>query len=251
MAVWYYARNNQQVGPLSLEQLQAMVRSGDLRAADRVWGEGMPDWAVVGAVPELQDVAGATVAGQPGLAGDVATLSYQSAPQYPSPRGRAKVTVILLWILFGLHLMMAVVFLLLASVSPRVGGAAIPPSAAYKLIVVGLFACGTALLFYGALIGCAIAFPMWMHRANRAARALGATGMEFTPGWAAGWFFVPFANLVMPYRVAVELWKAAIHISPRMVAGEQRPRRPSSGSGGGFGLVAAWSAWLEMCSSKD
>lgn len=33
--------------------------------------------------------------------------------------------------------------------------------------------------------------------------------MEFTPGWAAGWFFVPFANLFKPYRAMREIYQAS------------------------------------------
>ena len=33
--------------------------------------------------------------------------------------------------------------------------------------------------------------------------------MTYSPGWSVGWFFVPLAGLVMPYRVLRELWKAS------------------------------------------
>jgi len=49
----------------------------------------------------------------------------------------------------------------------------------------------------------------WIHRANFNARRLGARYLEFTPGWAVGWFFVPFANLVKPYQAMCEIWKAS------------------------------------------
>jgi hypothetical protein len=55
----------------------------------------------------------------------------------------------------------------------------------------------------------AIVYGMFVHRANRNARALGATGMEFTPGWAVGFFFVPVANLIAPYKAVSEIWKAS------------------------------------------
>jgi hypothetical protein len=34
-------------------------------------------------------------------------------------------------------------------------------------------------------------------------------GLAFTPGWAVGWWFVPFANLVKPFQSIRELWKAS------------------------------------------
>jgi hypothetical protein len=58
-------------------------------------------------------------------------------------------------------------------------------------------------------VSTAILFLMWIHRAHRNLPALGAQQLKFTPGWAVGWFFVPFANLFMPYRVVTEIWKAS------------------------------------------
>jgi Domain of unknown function (DUF4328) len=55
----------------------------------------------------------------------------------------------------------------------------------------------------------AVVFCMFVHRANRNARALGAQGMKYTPGQASGYFFVPVANLVVPYRVVSEIWQAS------------------------------------------
>ena len=54
-----------------------------------------------------------------------------------------------------------------------------------------------------------VVFFVWLHRAAANARALGATGLTFTPGWSIGWFFVPIANLFMPLRVMRELWRAS------------------------------------------
>tara|TARA_R110002126_G_scaffold29607_1_gene97681 strand:- start:588 stop:1184 length:597 start_codon:yes stop_codon:yes gene_type:complete len=33
--------------------------------------------------------------------------------------------------------------------------------------------------------------------------------LEITPGWAVGWYFIPFANLVMPYRALKETFQAS------------------------------------------
>lgn len=47
---------------------------------------------------------------------------------------------------------------------------------------------------------------MWMYRANANARALGAVGMSVSPGWSAGWWFIPIANLWLPYRAMKEIY---------------------------------------------
>jgi len=56
-------------------------------------------------------------------------------------------------------------------------------------------------------LGTIVAFSMWTHRASRNLPALGGRGLQYTPAWAVGWFFIPFANLVMPYLVAAEIWR--------------------------------------------
>jgi hypothetical protein len=33
--------------------------------------------------------------------------------------------------------------------------------------------------------------------------------MSISPGWAVGWYFVPFANLVKPFHAMKEIWFAS------------------------------------------
>lgn len=70
---------------------------------------------------------------------------------------------------------------------------------------IGLFQLGRTLLSFAAAI---ISF-LWLYRANANARALGADDMMGSPGLAIGWFFVPFANLFMPYLTVRDLWRAS------------------------------------------
>jgi hypothetical protein len=55
----------------------------------------------------------------------------------------------------------------------------------------------------------AIIFLLWVYRASRNAHALCHEKLEFTPGWSLGWFFIPLANLFMPYRAMAEIWRAS------------------------------------------
>jgi hypothetical protein len=59
------------------------------------------------------------------------------------------------------------------------------------------------------LVVTGIVFLTWTFRANRSARALGAEGMRFTPGWSVGWFFVPVMSLWRPFQVMREIWQAS------------------------------------------
>ena len=56
---------------------------------------------------------------------------------------------------------------------------------------------------------------MWIHRAHANLHDRGYEGLEFTPGWAVGWYFIPFANLVMPYKAMRELWHATFGTADR------------------------------------
>ena len=58
-------------------------------------------------------------------------------------------------------------------------------------------------------LACAASVLIWINRAQRNVRALGATEMMVGPGLAVGWFFIPLGNLVMPYLAMRELWKAS------------------------------------------
>ena len=68
-----------------------------------------------------------------------------------------------------------------------------------------LVAVATLLVF----VSLVIAFLVWLHRAARNLPALGnsKSKVEYTPGWAVGSFFVPFVNLVMPYKAVKEVWE--------------------------------------------
>ncbi len=52
----------------------------------------------------------------------------------------------------------------------------------------------------------AIAFLIWFHRVNKNLPSLRQTGLIFTPGWAVGFFFVPFFNLVRPFQAMRAAW---------------------------------------------
>ena len=64
-------------------------------------------------------------------------------------------------------------------------------------------------LWLGAYIITAVIFFFWIHRACSNLDYLKVTDTRFTPGWAIGWWFIPFANIFMPYQVVKELWKTS------------------------------------------
>jgi hypothetical protein len=54
-----------------------------------------------------------------------------------------------------------------------------------------------------------IMVALWIYRAHDNLRDFGADGLEFTPGWSVGWFFVPFMSLFKPFQAMKELWNAS------------------------------------------
>ncbi len=59
------------------------------------------------------------------------------------------------------------------------------------------------------ILGTRILFLRWTYLTNQNAWALGAVGMENSPGWAVGWYFVPIATLWKPYQALRETFKAS------------------------------------------
>jgi GYF domain 2 len=52
-AVWYYARDGAQMGPVSFDELKAAAAGGKLSRNDLVWKDGTPDWVPAATVPGL------------------------------------------------------------------------------------------------------------------------------------------------------------------------------------------------------
>lgn len=52
-----------------------------------------------------------------------------------------------------------------------------------------------------------ITFLRWVYRANVNCHGFGAQNMQFTPGWAVGFYFVPILSFFKPCEAMVEIWK--------------------------------------------
>ena len=67
----YLARNNQQAGPYTLEQLNQMLASQQVLLTDLVWHQGMPEWKALGELTQGK------LAYEP--------VGYQPQPPIPEP----------------------------------------------------------------------------------------------------------------------------------------------------------------------
>jgi heme/copper-type cytochrome/quinol oxidase subunit 3 len=83
-----------------------------------------------------------------------------------------------------------------------------PGTTADELSASALFLLLVGLLGFVALLGTAVSFICWLYRARKNAEASGVGGFRWGPGWTIGSWFIPLANLVIPYRVVAEIDRA-------------------------------------------
>jgi hypothetical protein len=88
------------------------------------------------------------------------------------------------------------------------------------------------------LVGTGILFLTWMYRAYKNLRAFNVCGLQYSPGWAVGGWFVPVLCLWRPYQVMSEIWKASSPSS--LAAGDEGWQRESTSPLLGWW----WAAWL-------
>jgi len=65
-----------------------------------------------------------------------------------------------------------------------------------------------ALLEFILYLTTVVSFSMWLYRAHNNLRSFDPlTRLSYSAGWAVGSYFVPFVNLVVPYRAIKEVWQ--------------------------------------------
>lgn len=134
------------------------------------------------------------------------TEPLTSAEPYRSGRARAAVTLVLLLLFVLVSLASILSSLLRIGLLEGAAGGDIPEDmVAVNDLREGLIALLLALVNLATVV----AFCFWVHRAYRNLRALGnlPSALEYSPGWAVGYFFIPILNLFMPYRVVREIWQ--------------------------------------------
>lgn len=72
----------------------------------------------------------------------------------------------------------------------------------------------------------------WIYRVHRNLRALGNPTLEFSPGWAIAWYFMPILSLFKPFEVMREIW----HGSDPDLSDVPRDRWPT----GSLALLRWW-----------
>lgn len=124
-------------------------------------------------------------------------MTNQSAGEPRDPRSLAKTAIQLQWAYLVGEVAMAA--LSIAQIA-RIGrGEELSDLAAMS----GLLVMGG---YMAVSLAAAFVTLKWIYRVNLNASIL-APGKSISPGWAVGWFFVPFGNFVMPFRAMRETWQ--------------------------------------------
>jgi len=63
-----------------------------------------------------------------------------------------------------------------------------------------------ALLQFPLYILTIVAFLVWLNRSHKNLLALRPSHLNFSSGWAVGWWFIPFLALYKPFQVVREVW---------------------------------------------
>ncbi|HLL13677.1 MAG TPA: DUF4328 domain-containing protein [Pyrinomonadaceae bacterium] len=121
---------------------------------------------------------------------------------YVSGRLRAHLAILLLAAAAAISMLsMLWNITLVAMIGGKLGAAYDIADSATDMLYLGLVFLHSAIF-----IATAIVFLIWLHRAYRNLPALGAVGLNTTPGWAVGYFFIPFVNFIKPFQVVMEIW---------------------------------------------
>jgi hypothetical protein len=124
---------------------------------------------------------------------------------------------------YGLSLLTSIVFILgsTAESFQVAAGDAANPGLAVAILARLLF----LMLTY-------VVAAFWIFNAACNARAFGAKGLQISPGWAVGWYFVPIMGLFKPFQGMEEIWGASV--SPTLWQAQRTPVL----------LRFWWGAWL-------
>lgn len=186
MLEWYFSKDGQQEGPVTQQQIQALIRVGQLDpSATHVWHEGLANWQTLeesGLMVEVPVIASPRVApsagGTPNLAPrqhiyPSVRQAYEVEAQYPGYR-RLRYFLTLMVVL---PVFFAIVLIVMLGMFSGGGdGGVIAATVTFIILALGMVA-GSLYIYYQRVIN---------------------LGMS---GWAVLWTFVPFLNIWIGWRM--------------------------------------------------
>jgi hypothetical protein len=200
MNVIHIADAQGQQSSYDLEAARQLWNEGRISPDSHYWQPGMPDWR-----PAIEFFNPAALPA--GLAPAPGFSTQMQRGFVKDPTGLTKFLIVLLW-----------TYLTLSAVSAAITAVALATGQAVNTDTdtLSTYDIATLLILVPQLpvvITTGVVFLMWIHRANRNARGLGAEEMTFSPGWSVGWFFIPIANFWKPYQAMKQIWQASANPS--------------------------------------
>jgi len=224
---WYYESNGGQAGPVTKEEILAMVGRGELGPASLVWTDGMPGWQSVAQVPALSVVPAVSPvapspysapAMTPAAGVPVAAASNPYAPPsvayQPAPLPQAGGFPAVKRANYGLSLGL----FLGGLVSLIIGVATTSAGRDTEAIGIPFAIVGVGLLLTGGIQFLIYLYRAWLVLQPHTTRS--------TPGKAVGFLFIPFFSI---YWKFVAYWRWAEEWN-RLVA-NVRPGAPRASEG--------------------
>jgi len=195
--MWHYALGELKEGPFGEPEMVELIENGNVLGETLVWREGMDGWrplSLTALARHLGPGYAVPAAKNPNKRG--APVDNRTWPYRPT-NGFAMIVSVLLLLSTGVSIYLS--YLLI-----DIGSGWVTQSEADLLMILGLVTIGLSLIL-------AVFWCIWTVRSAQNVRAFGARGLRFSPGWAAGWYFVPFMNLFKPYQAMLEIWRATIN----------------------------------------
>lgn len=237
--MWHYQKDGTAVGPLSEGEIVNLINSGAISRQTLVWMKGTPEWVMAedtalgahfrsgpppfsplpGAVPPPMPIPPPPLSGPPAGFRDLRPLANWVTAMLALG---LLIGVVALWASIG---QMELLNRITHGEHFTVEEANASDS---RIQLIGL---GQLVI----LITTVIFFGRWIYVAACNVRALGAQNLTCSPGWAVGYYFIPFANLFKPFGAMKEIWKA----SGNPAAWEQEPGSPILGTW--------WTFWIFSC----
>ena len=187
--MWYYASNHQPVGPVSIETIQELLRSGAINALTQVWREGMPNWKHLGETElaelskNVAPIPPATYLGR-SMPSAPTPMMVTNVPQYPRVKTGTLKSLFTWWaILMGIVTIYDVVINLIPNNSAMVAISCIA-----EIIILAFVVLQFMLLY-----------RFWQIIQDGFAST--------TPGKAVGFLFIPFFNFYWFFRAYFGLAK--------------------------------------------
>jgi hypothetical protein len=106
-------------------------------------------------------------------------------------------------------------------------------------VIVLLLRLGLLLLSALIYVATGIVFLVWLHRSVKNLPAFGTprSSLSYSPAWSVGSFFVPFANLVIPFKATRELWENSVPPEDNAISVSSPPAS----------FYAWWTFWILCC----